>query len=150
MEIMPQATYLFAGLLALLYVFLTVNVIRNRRRYRVAIGASEEHPGLVRAVRAHGNFAENTPLFLILLCLAEIQTGSGWACYLLGALFFAGRLAHAYSLLVAEPRGQAAGWPMGKVLRFRFYAMSHTFMPMAVLALILLWEWLSYLAGLVA
>jgi len=132
---------LYAGLLTLWYIYLTVRVVMARRKYRVPFGVSDQHPDLVRAVRAHGNFQEYTPLFLILLYLEESTAHTEWACYFLGALFLAGRLAHSYSILVAEPEGIAAGKGVGYTLRFRFYAMLHTFFPLGILAMMLLVQW---------
>ena len=139
---MPQATILFAGLLTLLYLYLMRRVILARRKYRQAVGVTPEQPALLRATRAHGNFAEYTPLFLILLYLEESNFHTQWACYLLGGLFFAGRIAHAYSILVNEPRSVLAGTSVGQMLRFRFYAVIHTFMPMGILAGMLLVQWI--------
>lgn len=136
---LAQATILYAGLLTLIYIWLTINVIRTRRRVKIALGTA--HPALERAVRAHANFAEYTPLFLILLYLEETTLHWMWASYLLGGLFVAGRLAHAYSILAAEPRAMLDGKRLGYALRFRFYAMTHTFIPIVLLAILLLVEW---------
>lgn len=141
----PQATMLFAGLLTLLYIFLTVNVIRARRKVRVAVGATHEHPELLRATRAHANFAEYVPLFLILLFLQENYASNLWASYLLGALFCAGRLSHSYSILVAEPRALMAGSKVGYMLRFCFYAMTHTFFTLGILAAMILVQYALYM-----
>jgi uncharacterized protein len=140
----PQATILFAALLTPLYIWLTINVIRTRRRLKIAIGTGE-NLDLLRATRAHGNFAEYVPLFLILLFLQESYAPNQWASYLLGALFTAGRFAHARSILVAEPSAILAGTKLGYMLRFRFYAMTHTFFVYGILGAMLLVQWLFYM-----
>ena len=63
-------TPVYAAILALLFVFLSVRTIRFRRRFSVAIG-NGEHNLLARASRAHGNFAEYVPLALLLIYFIE-------------------------------------------------------------------------------
>ena len=91
------ATPLWAALLALLYVGLAAQVIRARYRTRTALGDGDD-PGLMRAIRAHANFAEYVPLILILLILAELQAARPWLLHLLGAMLFIGRALHAYGI----------------------------------------------------
>jgi uncharacterized membrane protein YecN with MAPEG domain len=69
-------------------------VIKARRLYRVALG-SGQHRLVERAMRAHGNFAENVPLALLLLALAEVNGLPGWALHALGVTLLAGRALHA-------------------------------------------------------
>ena len=59
-------TAIYAALLGLLFLALSVNVVRTRRATRVSLGAGD-HPLLERRIRAHGNFAEYTPIALILI-----------------------------------------------------------------------------------
>lgn len=94
-------TLVYAALLALMLVGLSVKVIRARHRIGVALGDADALV-LQRHVRAHANFTEYTPMFLILLSLAEIEGLAGWATHILGFFFLMGRLMHAYSLLHAE------------------------------------------------
>ena len=54
-------TSLYAGLLALLYLYLTSRVIRFRRGRRVDMGDAGD-PLLQRYIRAHANFAEYAPI----------------------------------------------------------------------------------------
>jgi uncharacterized membrane protein YecN with MAPEG domain len=135
---MPSATLLFASLLTLLYLYLTWQVISRRRNYRTPYGFSEQHPDLERAIRAHGNFQEYTPLFLILLFLFETQVQLSWLCYLLGALFFLGRVSHACSLLSVETKRLKRGERLSVAFRLRFFAMTQTLTSLSVLAVLLL------------
>lgn len=135
---MPNATVLFASLLTLLYLYLTWQVISRRRTYRTPYGYSDQHPDLERAIRAHGNFQEYTPLFLILLCLFEITAEVEWLCYLLGALFLLGRIAHAASLLSVEAKRLKQGERLAVAFRLRFFAMMQTLTSLSVLAVLLL------------
>jgi uncharacterized protein len=61
---------LYAGLLGLLAAALTINVILNRVRSGVESGDGGV-PSLMQALRAHGNFAEQAPIALILIASAE-------------------------------------------------------------------------------
>lgn len=95
------ATPLWAALLALLYIVLTVQVIRARYRTRVAIGSGGD-AALERAIRAHANFAEYVPLILILLLLLELQGAWPWLVHLLGLLLLLGRASHAFGISSTE------------------------------------------------
>ena len=92
------ATSLYAGLLGLMLVLLSALVIRVRIRARVSLGDGGDD-ALVRAIRAQANFAEYTPMALVLIALAEIQGAPGWVIHLLGLTLLAGRVAHAVGLM---------------------------------------------------
>jgi hypothetical protein len=120
-----SAVPVHAGLLALLFVWLSVRVIGARRRGRVAIGVGEDRL-LERRVRAHGNFAEYVPFALLLLALLE---GQGWPIWLVHGLCLAlsaGRLAHAWG--VSNP---------DEDFRFRVGGMAATMTVMIASALLL-------------
>jgi len=92
-------TGLYAGLLALLFIVLSINVIRLRLTYKVGIGIGDsEQKMLAKKVRIHGNFAEYIPLSLILLAIAEINGTSAAILHSFGALLFVGRLLHSVGL----------------------------------------------------
>ncbi len=90
-------TPIYAGVLALLFVFLSLRVIGARRRSGVALGDGGNRV-LMRSLRAHGNFAEYVPLALVLMALAEWQGVSGWALHVTGLALLAGRTIHAIGL----------------------------------------------------
>lgn len=95
-------TAIFCGFF---YVFLTINVARERQKNLVALGDSPNLIGLTRKNRAHGNFIEWAPLFLILLFLFEFSMFTPHDAYFAGIvsiLFLTGRVCHAYSLLCHE------------------------------------------------
>lgn len=99
-------TPLYAGLLALLYLFLTLRVIRFRRGRRVDMGDGG-HALLQRYIRAHANFAEYAPIGLLLLFLLEQGLWSTWLVHALGVMLVLGRLFHAWAFSVVELRQ----WP---------------------------------------
>ena len=89
-------TALYAGLLALLFVLLGARIPPLRYKAQAGIGDGGD-PKLARAVRVHGNFAENVPLALILMALAEAN-GLGMWTHALGIPLLIGRVAHAQAL----------------------------------------------------
>ncbi|WP_372761168.1 MAPEG family protein [Pseudoalteromonas sp.] len=89
---------IYAALLALFYVYLSLNVITVRRAAQISLGDGE-NPQLQRAIRAHGNFIEYVPLAVILLFLAEYQGLASHYCHALGALLFIGRVFHNLSMV---------------------------------------------------
>lgn len=90
-------TSIYAVLLTLLFLALSLRAMLGRRRARVPFGdgTSEE---LRRPLRAHANFAEYTPLALILMGLLELQGAGAIVLNVIGLLLLAGRLAHAYGI----------------------------------------------------
>ncbi|TPG56961.1 hypothetical protein EAH89_12930 [Roseomonas nepalensis] len=94
---MRGITPLYAGLLGLGFIALSVLVIRARGRARVSLGTGGD-AGLERAVRAHGNFAEYAPFALLLMLAAELSGAPGWLLHLAGLLLLLGRLSHAVAL----------------------------------------------------
>ena len=87
----------YAALLALLFVALSVNVIRGRRSGKVSLGVAG-NPDLERRVRVHANFAEYVPFALLLIAMAEIRGASGLLIHLLCASLLIGRAAHAWGV----------------------------------------------------
>lgn len=125
---MPQIIPFYASLLVLLFLFLSLRVIRRRRALKVGIGdAGDKH--LLRAMRVHSNFAEYTPLALLLLLALELQVFYPWALHVLGATLVIGRLLHAYG--VSQTREQ---------LQFRMAGMACTFAVMLVAAGMLIYR----------
>ncbi|MEH8130210.1 MAPEG family protein [Aeromonas veronii] len=56
MTILP----VYAALLALLFVLLSIRTIRTRHSRKVALGHGDD-PAMLRAMRVHANFAEYDP-----------------------------------------------------------------------------------------
>lgn len=125
---MPQIIPFYASLLALLFVFLSIRVVRVRRSLQVAIGDAGDKR-LLRAVRVQANFAEYVPFALILLLTLELQVFYPWALHALGATLLIGRLLHAYG--VSQPREQ---------LGFRIAGMACTFTVILLTAAILIYR----------
>ena len=90
-------TGFYASLLGILYIGLTINIIRLRRKFQVGIGDGDNRV-LAKAIRVHGNFAEYTPIALILLASYELNGGSVMMLHALGATLVVGRVLHAIGL----------------------------------------------------
>ncbi len=103
-----HVTPVYAGLLGLLLLALSVMVIMNRRRARVALGTGGD-AGLERAVRAQGNFVEYVPITLLLMLMAEWQGTPAWLLHAMGVALLAGRSAHAFGLHGAVMLARQAG-----------------------------------------
>ena len=86
-------TSFYAALLGLVLLRLSIRVIQQRVRTRVAIGLGEDE-GLLRASRAQGNFVEYVPMALLLLALLEHSGASAFLLHALGAGLLGGRVAH--------------------------------------------------------
>ena len=110
---MEFVTPLYAALIGLIFTMLSIRTLRLRRRLGVAIGPGEE-PILLKAVRAHGNFAEYVPIALLLMIFTELRTEGTLLIHALGSLLLVGRLTHAYGIsqLKENYRFRVAGMAM--------------------------------------
>ena len=105
----------YAAVLTLVFVVLSVRTLSLRRKLGVGVGdgGSQE---LIKAARAHANFAEYTPLCVILILLIEITTDAGWLIHFYGILLILGRISHAWGVSQVKEN-----------YRFRVFGMACTF-----------------------
>src|ERR1700747_65508 len=109
-SVFPFYTAIYTAILGLLAALLTVNVIVNRVRAKVDI-ADGGVAGLAQAIRAHANFAEHTPLALLLIGFVE---GFGYRAAVIngvGVVLLVARLVSAWGL--NSRRGQSFGRQSG-------------------------------------
>lgn len=108
----PLVTSLYAALLGLLAATLTVRVILGRVRTGVQAGDGGD-ARLAQAIRAHANLAEQAPLALLLIALAELAGTPPVGVHALGAALLVARSANAWglshSLGPTKPRQAGAG-----------------------------------------
>ncbi|HYG28743.1 MAG TPA: MAPEG family protein [Allosphingosinicella sp.] len=97
-----------AAAAALLHVWLSMRVSRLRRLHRISIG-DEGNKAVATRMRAHGNFAENTPVFLILLALTEHAIGSELWLWIVAAVYIVARLLHAFGMDRPAPNWMRIG-----------------------------------------
>ena len=121
-----MTTALYAALLALMFVVLSIKVIGKRRQFQVGIGTNGEAL-LERAVRVHANFAEYVPFALLLMFLAEYSGLAPLYLHILGITLLVGRLSHAWGVRqLKEP------------LKFRVFGMLLTFSVLLLSAVAIL------------
>jgi hypothetical protein len=120
-------SFLYAGVLGLLLVALSAQVVLARRRFRVGLGTGTEE-GMQQAVRVQANFVEYVPLAVLLLVLAEVTGLPGPAVHAAGLLLVASRVLHAVGL--SRSPGRSFG---------RFYGTAGTWLTLVALSV-----WLLY------
>lgn len=105
-----KITALYAGLNGLILLVLAIRVARQRGVSKVGIGTGGDAT-LERAARIHGNAAENIPIVLILLGLAEAAGSSLVMLHGIGGALTLGRLLHVWGLSQSPGTsfGRAAG-----------------------------------------
>ena len=89
-------TPLYAGLLALWFLLLTLRVVQERHRTHIAIGDGDDAT-LARRIRGHANFAEYVPLALLLLAILELSRFSIYVIHALGIALLVSRILHGYA-----------------------------------------------------
>lgn len=89
-------TPLYAGLLALWFVVLSVRVVNVRRR-GILFGDNGDVK-ITRVVRAQANFAEYVPLALLLMGFLEASRYSIYLLHALGIALLVARLVHGFVL----------------------------------------------------
>lgn len=119
-------TAFFAGLNAMLLLWLSVRVVGRRQSGQVSLGDGGDRE-LQKRIRAHANAAEYIPIGLVLLGLTEALGSPAWVVILLGVLLSFGRAVHA-----AHFAGLLPG------MQWRVAGMSATFSMIALAAIGLL------------
>ena len=89
----PFYTGLFAAALMIMQMVLMGMVIKQRGTSDVLIGDGGVD-NMLQAMRVHGNFVENAPMFLIGLALIELLVGSNLWVLVMGSVFMRGRILH--------------------------------------------------------
>ena len=123
-------TPLFAALFGLMYVVLSVRVVKIRFAERISLG-SADHKELERAVRTHGNFIEYVPLSLLLFWFLESVTFNSELVFYLASVLLVSRIAHVLGM--NNPK---------KWLILRQFGVIGTFATLLVSSLFLLWWYL--------
>jgi len=119
-------TPIYAGLLAIWFLVLSVRVIAARRGRRIAYGDAGD-VAVQGRIRAQGNFAEYVPFTLLLMMMAELTGAAGWALHLVGLILLVGRGLHGLGL---------SWYPLA--FRLRVWGMTGTFIALTGAALLAL------------
>lgn len=126
-------TPLYAGLLAVFYVLLSLRVVQLRQK-GIPLGDGGD-PKMMRVIRGHANFSEYVPLALLLMMILELSRFSVFVLHALGVLLVVSRLLHGYALSFTA--------------RFRFgrvWGAGITFFVILVEAVLCLWQALQGMA----
>ena len=91
---------IYAAIFGLMFVYLSVRVIKQRRSAKVSLGDGD-NPALRKAIAVHSNFSQYVPLALLLIAFVELSHASATITHGLCACLLVGRVAHAYGL--AQP-----------------------------------------------
>ncbi len=94
-------TPIYAAILGLVFVALSVRTLLLRRRLKVGIGDGDQ-PILARAMRVHSNYAEYVPLSLILVYFLETQVEASLWIHILCSALLVGRVTHAFGVSQLE------------------------------------------------
>ncbi len=123
-------TPLYAALFALMYIVLSIGVIRVRSGDKVALGY-KDNKELETVVRIHGNFSEYVPLLLILFWFVESITMNNQLVFILGCVLLLCRVAHVIGM--RDPK---------KYLILRQLGIIGTFVIILICSLYLVWWYL--------
>lgn len=104
----------YAALLGFLFILLSVQTFRIRRTNKIAVGDGGNLM-LQRIIRVHGNFAEYTPIAIILIGFVELYNYSTPLIHALCLAFLIGRISHACGVSKVK-----------EDLRFRIFGMVMT------------------------
>jgi hypothetical protein len=96
------AVALYTGLNALLLLILALNAGTRRGRQNALEPGATGDAALTRAIRAHGNFAENAPMGLAILIALALCNTAPLPLHILGASFTLGRVLHAVGMMRAK------------------------------------------------
>ncbi len=113
-------TPIYAAVLGLGFVVLSLLTIRLRRKFKIALG-DDKNQQLTRAIRVHSNFAEYVPMSLILIYMNESIGAPVFLVHILGMSLLIGRLAHAWGVSQSEEN-----------FKFRVFGMAATFNTLIV------------------
>jgi uncharacterized membrane protein YecN with MAPEG domain len=100
---LPLISAATAGVLILLQSILMLATGTKRVKHKQLLGDGGQED-LLRAVRRHGNLAENAAIFVISLALLEMIGTGAPTVAALAAVFVAARLSHALGLSFANTR----------------------------------------------
>jgi uncharacterized membrane protein YecN with MAPEG domain len=100
----------YAGALALVFFVLSLRVIQGRTGKSGPSLGDGGDTGMLRRIRAHGNFAEYVPIILIMMGLLESSGASRMMLHGLGGALLLARISHGYTFAYLKD------WPPGRML----------------------------------
>jgi len=131
----PYVTSMYAALLGLVLVFISVWVSAGRGKYDVFVGDGGQ-PNLLARMRAQANFVEYVPLILILVLLLEGRRTSIYIIHLLLLPLLIARILHPFGMVAPSKSPQQ--------LLCRAIPAGITWLVLIVAALLLLYKGIMY------
>ena len=123
-------TPLLAGVFGLMYLFLSISVIRIRYSANISLG-TRDNDELEKEVRIHANFAEYLPFCLLLFWFVESITFNSRLVFWLGSLLLVARVAHVLGMKDSK-----------SLLILRRFGVVATFAVMLISCVYLIWWYL--------
>ncbi|NLS12169.1 hypothetical protein HGP28_04575 [Vibrio sp. SM6] len=123
-----MVTALYASLLALLMLALSVLVIRQRRQARVA-HADGGVEALKVARSAHSNAVDYIPITVILMALAELNGSPTVFIHLFANVFLLGRVLHAFAIYRHSITGRVWGMALTFVAMLCLVGLNLWYLP---------------------
>lgn len=102
MTILP-ITLSTAAAAAVLNIWLSSRVVLARRPLKISVGDGGSE-AVLRRMRAHANFAEYAPIFLILLAAIELAGGNSLVLWVVAVAFVLARVSHGLGMDAGSPR----------------------------------------------
>jgi uncharacterized protein len=99
-----MVTPLYAGLLAIWYLVLSLRVSQYRGAAGINLGDGSDAT-MLRRIRAHANFAEYVPLILLMIGYLEVSHFSIYVLHALGASLLLARLLHGIAFSFTQKWG---------------------------------------------
>ena len=125
-------TALYASLLALLMMWLAVQVIKQRRINKVAHGDGNGNESIeaLQIVRsAQGNAVDSIPITLIMLALLELNGANLFIIHGLGIVFLVGRVVHGKAILKRDLKGRVMGMKLTFATMFALVVLNLLYLP---------------------
>jgi hypothetical protein len=101
-------TGLYAALLGLMFLALSVHVTKGRIGYKISLGDGG-NDDLATRIRIHGNFAETVPFALILMMLVEMHGAPLASLHAMGIILIVARTLHGYGMKTDNLRWRIVG-----------------------------------------
>lgn len=121
-------TALYASVLAVLLVWLAIQVIKQRRVNKVAYAdGGVESLQIVRT--AQSNASEYIPITLILMALLEFNGAKPVWIHLTGVIFVIGRIIHARGILKQSFKGRVKGMQLTFLIIAALVVLNLIYLP---------------------
>lgn len=121
-------TALYACILAVLFIWLAIQVIKQRRVNKVAY-ADGGIESLQIARSAQSNASEYIPITLILMALLEFNGAQPVWIHLTGIIFVIGRIIHARGILQESLKGRVKGMQVTFLIIVALVVLNMIYLP---------------------